>query len=152
MAIYQIVEIGDDVLRQKAIKIREITPQVIKLLDNLRDTLKDSEVGVGLAAPQIGISKCAIVVDFDGEYYELLNPEIVASEGTEVDSEGCLSVPGVVGDVERAFQVTVVGLNRGGEKVVIEAKGLLARIFQHEIDHLNGILFVDRAKNIEVVE
>ncbi|HHX97140.1 MAG TPA: peptide deformylase [Clostridia bacterium] len=151
MAIYQIVEIGDDVLRQKAIKIREITPQVIKLLDNLRDTLKDSEVGVGLAAPQIGISKCAIVVDFE-QYYELLNPEIVASEGTEVDSEGCLSVPGVVGDVERAFQVTVVGLNRGGEKVVIEAKGLLARIFQHEIDHLNGILFVDRAKNIEVVE
>lgn len=151
MAIYQIVEIGDDVLRQKAIKIREITPQVIKLLDNLRDTLKDSEVGVGLAAPQIGISKCAIVVDFE-QYYELLNPEIVASEGTEVDSEGCLSVPGVVGDVERAFQVTVVGLNRGGEKVVIEAKGLLARIFQHEIDHLNGILFIDRAKNIEVVE
>ncbi|HHY05808.1 MAG TPA: peptide deformylase [Clostridia bacterium] len=152
MAVYQIVEIGDEVLRQQAKKIKEITPQIEKLLDNLKDTLAATEIGVGLAAPQIGVSKCAIVVDLDDELYELINPEIVEATGLATDSEGCLSVPGLIGDVERAERVLVRALNRRGKEMEILATGLLARVFQHEIDHLKGILFVDRTKNIQSVE
>ncbi|HHZ17492.1 MAG TPA: peptide deformylase [Peptococcaceae bacterium] len=152
MAVYQIVETGDEILRMPAKKIEKITPNVGKLLDNLRDTLEASETGVGLAAPQIGISKRAIVVSYEEEYYELINPEIVSKEGEDTDTEGCLSVPGVLGEVTRAVKVQVVGLNRQGEEVKIKAEGFLARIFQHEIDHLEGILFIDRAEKIRRVE
>ena len=152
MAVYQIVEIGDEVLRQKAQKIKKITPQVEKLLQNLKDTLLSSDLGVGLAAPQIGVPKCAIAVHLDEKLYQLINPEIVAAEGAVVDHEGCLSVPGVIGDVKRAAKVTVWALDEKGEEVIIEAEGLLARIFQHEIDHLKGILFIDRAENIQTME
>jgi peptide deformylase len=152
MAVYQIVETGDEILRMPAKKIEKITPNVGKLLDNLRDTLEASATGVGLAAPQIGISKRAIVVSYEEEYYELINPEIVSKEGEDTDTEGCLSVPGVLGEVTRAVKVQVVGLNRQGEEVKIKAEGFLARIFQHEIDHLEGILFIDRAEKIRRVE
>ncbi len=152
MAVYQIVETGDEILRMPAKKIEKITPNVGKLLDNLRDTLEASETGVGLAAPQIGISNRAIVVSYEEEYYELINPEIVSKEGEDTDTEGCLSVPGVLGEVTRAVKVQVVGLNRQGEEVKIKAEGFLARIFQHEIDHLEGILFIDRAEKIRRVE
>ncbi|MGI6587597.1 MAG: peptide deformylase [Peptococcia bacterium] len=152
MAVYQIVKIGDEILRQQAQKIEKVTPQIEKLLDNLKDTLYATEMGVGLAAPQIGISKRVIVVDLDDELYELINPEIVQAEGSATDTEGCLSVPGLMGDVVRASKVLVKTLNRQGEEVEISAQGLLARAFQHEIDHLNGILFVDKAENIRPVE
>jgi peptide deformylase len=152
MAVYQIVKIGDELLRQQAQKIEQITPQIEKLLDNLKDTLYDTAMGVGLAAPQIGVSKRAIVVDLDGELYELINPEIVCAEGSVSDAEGCLSVPGLIGDVIRASKVLVKALNRQGQEVEISAEGLLARAFQHEIDHLEGILFVDKAENIRPME
>jgi len=105
-----------------------------------------------LAAPQIGISKRAIVVDVDDELFELINPEVVEQEGLAVDTEGCLSVPGIVGEVIRAKKVKIRALNREGEEVVIVADGLLARAFQHEIDHLDGILFIDKAENIRQME
>lgn len=147
MAVFKIVEIGDPVLRQVAKPVKEITPNILKLLNNMADTMYDAE-GVGLAAPQIGISKRVIVVDIGEGLIELINPEIIACEGKEVAVEGCLSVPGKQGDVERWARVKVKGLNRQGEPVEYEAEGLLARAFQHEIDHLDGILYVDKAENL----
>ena len=145
MAVYKVVLMGDPVLREKAKPLKEINDSIIRLLDNMRDTLHEYE-GVGLAAPQIGISKRVIVVETDDEYYELINPEIVKEEGRMMAIEGCLSIPQLTGKVKRAARVTVKGLNREGKEVTIEADGILARAFQHEIDHLDGILFVDRAE------
>lgn len=152
MAIFQIVTADDEVLRQRAKEIEEITPQIHKLLDNLKDTLSATAFGVGLAAPQIGVSKRAIVIDLDDHLYELVNPVIIEQEGLSLDSEGCLSVPGIIGDVIRAEKVKVKALNRQGEEIVINAEGLLARALQHEIDHLDGILFIDKAENIRQME
>lgn len=145
MAIYKVVLMGDPVLREKAKPVKEINDSILRLLDNLHDTLHEYD-GVGLAAPQIGISKRAIVVDNGEECYELINPEIIKSQGNEKAIEGCLSIPKLNGKVKRAARVIVKGLNRAGEEQRIEASGLLARAFQHEIDHLDGILFVDRAE------
>lgn len=146
MSVYQIVELGADVLREKAKEVKEITPSVIKLLDNLLDTMYDAGNGVGLAAPQIGISKRAIVIDVGDGPLELINPLILESRGEDKEAEGCLSIPGINGPVIRASWVKVQGLDRQGELQEIEAKGLLARALQHEIDHLDGILFIDRAE------
>ena len=147
MAIYRIVEMGDAVLREKSKPVLQITPNIIKLLHNMADTLRDVK-GVGLAAPQIGISKRVVVIDVGEGLIELINPEIVARNGMETDSEGCLSIPGLVGDVPRSATVKVRALNREGKQVELNGDGLLARAFQHEIDHLDGLLFVDRAVRI----
>ncbi|AHF07644.1 peptide deformylase [Desulfitobacterium metallireducens] len=144
MAVYQIVEIGADVLREKAKDVKEVTPNIVKLLDNMLDTMYEAD-GVGLAAPQIGISKRVVVIDVGEGPVEFINPVIVAQEGEDDDSEGCLSIPGVTGEVVRAAKVTVEGLNRQGELQRVEATGFFARACQHEIDHLEGILFVDKA-------
>jgi len=151
MAVYQIVKKGDNVLREKAKSVPGITPGILKLLDNLKDTMHDAN-GVGLAAPQIGISKRVIVVDAEDELIELVNPEIKAGEGSQTDVEGCLSVPGLVGEVTRYYVVKVRGLNRQGEEVELTREGLTARALQHEIDHLDGVLFIDKAENIRPVE
>lgn len=143
MAVYEIVKIGEEVLKEKARPVPEVTPNIIKLLENMADTMYHAE-GVGLAAPQIGISKRVIVVDVGDELIEIINPEIVNSTGQEIDSEGCLSIPGVNGDVKRAAYVEVKGLDRDGNEILVEGTGLLARALQHEIDHLEGILFVDK--------
>lgn len=151
MAVYQIVKKGDEVLRQKSKSVPEITPNIIKLLENMRDTMYEAN-GVGLAAPQIGISKRVIVVDAEDDLLELINPEIIDSEGSETDSEGCLSVPGYVGEVKRAYRVKVKAMNREGKNVEITREGLPARVLQHEIDHLDGILFIDKAEKVWNVE
>lgn len=104
--------------------------------------------GVGLAAPQVGVSLRVIVLDVGEGLIELINPVIIASTGCELGSEGCLSVPGIYGDVERFAEVTVVGLNRFGKKVTITGSGLLSRALQHEIDHLEGVLFIEKAQTI----
>lgn len=109
----------------------------------MADTMRSAE-GVGLAAPQMGISKQAVVIDIGEGLIELINPEIIFKEGTVIDCEGCLSVPGVQGDVERAETVTVKAWDRTGKTISITGTGLLARAFQHEIDHLQGVLFVDK--------
>lgn len=148
MAVFQIVQYGtDEVLREKAKVITKITPNIHKLLDNLRDTMYSAK-GVGIAAPQIGVSKRAIVVDTGENLIELLNPEIMKATGSEIAEEGCLSLVGMAGDVKRATDVLVKGLNRQGQEVQIEASGYEARALQHEIDHLDGILFIDKAINI----
>lgn len=149
MAIYQIVKEGDSVLREKAREIKEITPSVIRLLDNLKDTLHSTSNGVGLAAPQIGISKRAIVVETEETgFIEMVNPEILSAQGEEEDWEGCLSCPGVEGMVPRATKIKARYLNRDGKSIEIEAEDFLARVIQHEVDHLDGVLFIDRAKVI----
>jgi peptide deformylase len=126
------------------------------LIDNMIETMRAAP-GVGLAAPQVGVSERVIVVEYGDEedetvpkkLYALVNPELKAiSQETEVGVEGCLSVPGLLGELERSLAVTVKGLNRRGQPMRIKAKSWLARIFQHEIDHLNGVVFTDRATKV----
>ncbi|WP_347487932.1 peptide deformylase [Desulfoscipio sp. XC116] len=150
MAVYKIVEVGDEVLRGKAVQVTKLGPHIEKLIDNMRDTMYANQ-GVGLAAPQIGISKRVIVVDVGDGLVELVNPVIEYADGTQVDSEGCLSIPGVTGEVARAERVKVSGLDRAGNEKEVEAHGYFARALQHEIDHLNGILFIDKAKNLKKI-
>jgi len=145
MAVYKIVEIGADVLRLKAKAVKEVNPSIIKLLDNMIDTLHAAD-GVGLAAPQIGVSKRVIIVNVDDVLVELINPVVLERVGQNSAEEGCLSIPNVTGDVLRPAKVRVQGINRYGQMVDFQAERLLARALQHEIDHLEGILFVDVAK------
>jgi len=147
LAVYNVVEIGEEVLREKAREVPKITLNIIKLLDNMRDTMYANK-GVGLAAPQIGISKRVIVVDVGEGLVEMINPLIQEARGEITDLEGCLSIPEVVGDVKRAEEIKVKGLNRDGLEMEIVVQGFAARAFQHEIDHLDGILFTDKAENI----
>ncbi len=153
MALRQIRKNGDPVLRQKAHPVKKITPQIIKLLNDMAETMYDAN-GVGLAAPQIGISKRLIVIDVADEHnlLKLINPDIIASSGKETAIEGCLSFPGIAGEVERAEAVTVRALIPAGDTIELKATGLLARALQHEIDHLDGILFVDRVSRFVEVE
>ena len=154
MAIRQIREIGDDILRKKSRPFDEVNDKARELLQDLYDTLKTTEDGVGLATPQVGILRRAIVVDLSMEEenpqgpFKLINPVIVKQSGTQVCREGCLSVPGKLGDVERPLKVTVEALDENGKKVKIKAEGLLAVVLSHEIDHLDGILFVDKATKL----
>ena len=147
MAVYKIVELGDPVLRQKSSPVPEVNDSIKKLLDNLADTLYAAK-GVGLAAPQIGVAKRVIVVDCGEGMWEVVNPEIISMQGQEVAVEGCLSIPGVAGEVERAAQVIVKGWDRNGREIQITADGMGARALQHETGHLDGILFIDKATEI----
>lgn len=151
MAIYQIVKKGDEILRQRAKEVKEVNDSIKRLLDNMKDTMYDAN-GAGLAAPQIGVSKRVIVVDSGDDLLELINPEIILWEGTDTDQEGCLSIPGYTGEVARYGKVTVKALNREGLQVEITREGLAARALQHEIDHLDGILFIDKAENVREID
>ncbi len=153
MAILEIVKDPAEVLRKKARPVTKINASVRKLLDDMTETMYAAP-GVGLAAPQVGVSKRIIVVDpqdGSGQLYQLINPEIVKAEGWVEGTEGCLSIPGMIGDVWRYEKVQVVALDRTGKKVWIDAEGYLARIFQHEIDHLDGILYTDKCSNLRPV-
>ena len=151
MALRIIVKDPDYVLREVAKPVPKVTSNIQKLFKDMAETMYDAR-GVGLAAPQIGISKRVIVVDPGDEIHELIemaNPEIISSSDEELlGIEGCLSIPGLNGEVWRKQKITVQGLDRNGNKIVIEAVDFVARIFQHEIDHLNGILFTDIAESI----
>jgi peptide deformylase len=147
MAIYHIVRIGESVLKEKAQEVGKITRNIHKLLDNMADTMYEAN-GVGLAAPQIGVPKRVVVIDTGDGLFELINPVIIEKNGEEIDVEGCLSIPNLVGEVKRAKKVVAQALNRNGELLEYKVEGLLARAFQHEIDHLNGILFVDVAEHV----
>ncbi len=147
MAIRIIRKKGDAVLRDVSREVKVITPQLLVLLDDMVETMVDAD-GVGLAAPQVGINKRLIVVDIRDEngLLKLINPVIVDKDGSKEKAvEGCLSFPGIAGEVERDEKVTVRALGPDGKTIEICAAGLLARALQHEIDHLDGILFVDRA-------
>ena len=154
MAIRQIREIGDDLLRKKSRPFEKVDDKAKQLLEDLYDTLKVSKDGVGLAAPQVGVLRRAIVVDLSMDEenpqgpFKLINPVITKSSGSQVCREGCLSIPGKLGDVTRPNKVTVEALDEKGKKVVIKAEGLLAVVFSHEIDHLDGVLFIDKASEV----
>ena len=162
MALRNIITLPDPVLRRKARPITTFDGDLQTLIDDMIETMRQAP-GVGLAAPQVNIAERLIVVEYgdevedeNGEIVELpkklfavINPEIVkASEETEMGVEGCLSIPGLVGEVERFSAIQIKGLNRHGKPVKLKAEGWLARIFQHEIDHLNGVLFPDRAVKV----
>ncbi len=149
MALLNIRKIGDPVLRTKAKQIREITDKTRELLDNMADTMYAAP-GVGLAAPQVGILQRVVIIDVDDEngLVELINPEITMfSEEKNILEEGCLSVPGKTAEVIRSSIVRVKALNRDGEEIEFEADDYLARAVQHELDHLNGVLFVDKVSS-----
>jgi len=141
-------------LKRKSLPVEELGEDLERLLDDMTETLRDAD-GVGLAAPQVGRNIRALVVDVplpeseEREFYELINPEIVSSRGFQVGEEGCLSVPGFFADVRRKNHVRVSALNRKGERFTIDAEGMLSRALQHEIDHLDGILFFDRLRQLK---
>ncbi|MBS7530342.1 peptide deformylase [Hazenella sp. IB182353] len=146
MAIRSIVQYPDPVLKQKAKAVTKFHARLHKLIDDMVETMYDAP-GVGLAAPQVGILKRVIVVDIGVELYEVVNPEVVERRGEQnAVAEGCLSIPNLLGHVRRAEYVKIKGQNRFGEEIEIEADGYLAVAFQHEIDHLNGVLFIDVAE------
>jgi len=146
--ILEVKTFPDNILRQKAEPVQEVTPEVIKLLDDMVETMYNQN-GVGLAAPQVGVSKRVIVIDTsageeDGQLLRIINPEIIESEGEQIAEEGCLSIPGEYDKVRRAEKIKVKAMSEEGKDYVIDAEGFLARAFQHEIDHLNGVLFIDK--------
>jgi len=145
MALRRILNDNHPLLRRRAREVKNINNGVIRLLNDMIETMREAE-GVGLAANQVGVSK-RILIAADGEdfIYELINPHCDRSEGEAIGIEGCLSVPGCYGEVPRAEKIVVKALNRKGREVRLEAEGLLARILQHEMDHLDGILFTDKA-------
>ena len=145
MALRIIRTYKEEVLRKKSRKVDVVNNRIKILIEDMLDTMYEAE-GVGLAAPQVGILKRVIVVDIDDGAgpLALINPEILYSEGLTIEEEGCLSIPGEMGSVERPQKIKVKALNEEGEKVEIEAEDLLARALSHEIDHLDGILFTDK--------
>ncbi len=145
MAILNIVKEGDDTLRKICRPVDNITPRITTLLDDMIDTLHRAN-GVGLAAPQVGVLRRIAIVEVDeGEIYELINPEIIAREGEQQEAEGCLSIPNRWGITSRPMKVTVRALDRNGNEYTVTEEGLKARAFCHEIDHLDGVLFIDNA-------
>ncbi|HIQ63076.1 MAG: peptide deformylase [Christensenellales bacterium] len=145
MALRKILHVGDETLRGKARPVDVLNRRMLMLLDDMAETMYAAE-GVGLAAPQVGVLRRAITIDVGDEtgLIQLINPEIIASEGEQEEAEGCLSVPGRRGYVKRPQRVVVRGINRAGKPVEIRAEGLLAVAFCHEIDHLDGVLFIDK--------
>ena len=138
--VLEIKKYGEAVLKKKAEEVKEITPEIKELIFNMKETLQNAQ-GVGLAAPQIGELKRIIIVEREA----FLNPKIIKkSEETEIKEEGCLCIPGLFLKIKRAIEVEIEAQKEGGESIKIKAKGLLARIFQHEIDHLDGILILDK--------
>jgi len=148
MALLQLRYLGDPILRKKAKPLEEVSEETLRLIEDMTETMYFNE-GVGLAAPQIGVSQRVIVFDnvqagYRNDPQALINPEIITGEGSMKAEEGCLCIPEVRDVVERKEKVVVKALNKEGQEVRIEAEGLPARILQHEIDHLEGILFIDR--------
>jgi len=148
--ILKITRFPNPILRKKSKAIKKITPEIVRLIDNMIATMQQAP-GVGLAAPQVARSIRVIVADVGPGPIALVNPKIVKKSGSQVFKEGCLCLPGVEAPVERAAQVVVRGLDRAGQTVEIQAEALLATVLQHEIDHLDGILFIDRVKDPSLI-
>jgi peptide deformylase len=151
MAIRNIVLEGDEILRKKSREVTEFNEKLWQLLDDMAETMYSAD-GVGLAAVQVGVLRRVVVIDVGDKRYELINPEIVESSGSQIGLEGCLSSPDEYGEVERPMNVKVSALDRYGKQYFVEGTELLARALCHEIDHLNGILFKDLATEMVEVE
>ncbi|MGN0136790.1 peptide deformylase [Anaerotignum sp.] len=148
MALRNIRLSTDEILRKKCKPVKEITPNLLTLLDDMADTMYEAN-GVGLAAPQVGILKRVVVIDVGEGLVELINPVILETSGSQIDDEGCLSVPGKYAPVERPNYAKVEAMDRDGNKFIIEGEELMARALCHEIDHLDGILYIDKALPVE---
>jgi peptide deformylase len=141
--VRDIVVVEDRRLRTKCPRVPKVDDSTRKLIDDMVDTMREAP-GIGLAAPQVGVLLRVIVAEVDDQLHALVNPEIIRSEGEQVGDEGCLSIPGYVGEVKRFERVVVKAKNRAGKEVRVRGEGLLARCLQHEIDHIDGVLFTDR--------
>ena len=148
MAYRKIVQVGDPVLREVSKPVEVIDEGVIKLLDDMKDTLIKAE-GAGLAAVQIGVLKRVFIVNVEEGYFEFINPKIIKTAGTQKGKEGCLSVENKVGIVERPNKVVVRATDRNGNLFRLTAYGFFARAIFHEYDHLDGVLYIDKAENVE---
>jgi peptide deformylase len=156
MAVHEILTSEQPVLRQKAKKVKRVDGSTEKLIGDMFESMHAAN-GLGLAAPQIGVSLRVLVIELpkdeedpgSGEAIALVNPEIVKAEGEQFGEEGCLSIPGFVGMIRRSMKVTLKGMNRKGKVVKVKGEGLLARALQHEMDHLDGVLFTDRLEKPE---
>lgn len=150
MALLNVRTLGDPVLRSKAKEVEEVNEKTNQLIDNMFETMYEED-GVGLAAPQVGMLKRIAVVDIrEDNPIVLINPEIIEEEGKAIMEEGCLSIPNRTGEVIRSRKIKLRSLNREGEEIEFEAEGFEARAIQHEMDHLDGVLFID--KMVELVE
>ena len=159
MALLEIVQIGaaqSEVLHRQAMRVRDFGPPLHQLLDNMLETMREAP-GVGLAAPQVGVELRAAVIEYPDDeddpentmrVYELLNPEVIKARGAEVGQEGCLSIPGLVADIDRPTYVLIRAQDRNGQEYRIKAYDWLARVFLHEIDHLHGIMMTDKAEQL----
>lgn len=146
----KIVLIGNPLLRKKSKPVKRVDKYILKLIKEMEEVLDKSEIpGVGLSAPQIGELLRVLIYKEDGKVKSIINPKILKREGKITFEEGCLSIPGVYGDVERAERIVVEGSSKTGKKVKFTKEGLSAVIIQHEIDHLDGILFIDRVKDVK---
>lgn len=149
--IREIVQVGDPVLREKCKPVTRFDEELWKLLDDMKDTLKDAE-GAGIAAPQVGVPIRAVQVDVEEGFFELINPVLVSQKGEQTGPEGCLSVRGKAGTVTRPEKVKVVFSDRNGNRFSMTARGFCARAVCHELDHLDGVLYTDKAANVHDVE
>ena len=144
MAILEIKVYGDPILREKSKPVKKITPEILNLVQDMTETMYATS-GIGLAAPQVGVSKRIIIADGGEEgVIALINPKIVDEEGEAISEEGCLSLPDIYANVKRFYKVRVEALDLDGEQIKITKEDLIARVLQHEIDHLEGVLFIDR--------
>ncbi len=148
MAIRNIIQIGDSTLRKRSFEVTDFGEKTAQLLDDMKATLIKAE-GAGLAAPQVGVLRRIFIVYVDGKFYECINPVILSQSGKQRGEEGCLSVKGKYGLVERPNRIKVKAFDRKGNPFVVEAEGFLARAFCHEYDHLDGILYIDKAEYVE---
>lgn len=151
MAILNIVKRKDneEFLRKKSREVTEITPRILTLLDDMIETMRSAN-GCGLAAVQVGVLRRVVVIETEEGLFELINPKIIAMSGEQEGQEGCLSLPGEWGTVKRPMHVTVRALNRQGEEIEVTGHELLARALCHELDHLDGKLYIDKATNMEI--
>jgi len=148
MALRNIVKLGDETLRKKCFEVTAFDDKLHTLLDDMRDTVKKAN-GAGLAGPQVGVLRRVFVVDVEEGYFEFVNPVMVSSSGSQIGKEGCLSVVGKWGDVVRPNKVVIKAQDRYGRKFTITAKEFFARAICHEYDHLDGILYIDKALSVE---
>ena len=148
MAIRPILTADEPILREKTRRVTDFDASLHRLLDDMLETMRDAP-GIGLAANQIGVPLQVAVIEIDGTLTELINPKVVRRSGEALDWEGCLSIPGFVAEVERSAKVTVKARDRHGREFRVKGEELLARALQHEVDHLNGVLYIDYLESLE---